>query len=160
MTYVEALKDLAAAEYVIFLLTTGQDLIQKIRVGYGAITTVQFQSYTPADFVVNGSLSQDQRTMSRVREAEQKAALQKLQLAINVTNDIERRMGIMERWTPECNQYKSASAYLNNHQFIHAVDKLEGLVVQQLFELSKSHLAGTGIHHYILVAWIQLMSLI
>jgi hypothetical protein len=34
--------------------------------------------------------------------------------------------------------------YLQNRQFIRIVDKLEGLVVQRLFELSKSHLAGTG----------------
>lgn len=96
------------------------------------------------DFMATGSLSQDKRTMSLAREAERKAALRKLQLAINVADDLERRMDITERWTPQCDQYKSAAAYLQNRQFIRIVDKLEGLVVQRLFELSKSHLAGTG----------------
>jgi len=114
------------------------------RATYGAVTTVQFQSYTPMDFMATGSLSQEKHTMSVAREAERKAALRKLQLAINVANDLERRMGITERWTPQCDQYRSAATYLQNRRFIHIVDKLEGLVVQRLFELSKSHLAGTG----------------
>jgi hypothetical protein len=81
---------------------------------------------------------------SKAKEAERKAALRKLELAMNVTDDLERRMGLTERWTSDSEEYRSAAAYLDNRQFIRAVDELEGLVVQRLFELSKAHLAGTG----------------
>jgi hypothetical protein len=81
---------------------------------------------------------------SKAKEAERKTALRKLELAMNVTDDLERRMGLTERWTSDSEEYRSAAAYLDNRQFIRAVDELEGLVVQRLFELLKAHLAGTG----------------
>ncbi|KAG2067454.1 hypothetical protein BDR04DRAFT_1129600 [Suillus decipiens] len=37
-----------------------------------------------------------------------------------------------------------AVRYSQEHQFIHSVEELEGLVFQRLFELSKVNLAGTG----------------
>jgi hypothetical protein len=91
-----------------------------------------------------GSLSQASQVSSKAREAERKGALRRLELAMNVVGDLERRMGLSERWMPESEQYISAAAYLQNRRFIRAVDELEGLVVQRFFELSKSHLAGTG----------------
>ncbi|KAF9236938.1 hypothetical protein BU15DRAFT_22291, partial [Melanogaster broomeanus] len=48
------------------------------------------------------------------------------------------------RWTPESPEYKASIAYAKHHTFIHAVKELEGLIVQQLFELSKANLAGTS----------------
>ncbi|KAG2044043.1 hypothetical protein BDR03DRAFT_930785 [Suillus americanus] len=41
-------------------------------------------------------------------------------------------------------EYQEALKYLHNRQFICAVQHLEGLVVQRLFELAKANLAGTG----------------
>lgn len=41
-------------------------------------------------------------------------------------------------------QYQDAVKYVKNREFIRAVEVLEGLVVQRLFELSKANLASTG----------------
>lgn len=63
---------------------------------------------------------------------------------MNVADDHERRMEITERWTPNMPQYQDAVKYVKNREFIRAVEVLEGLVVQRLFELSKANLASTG----------------
>lgn len=63
---------------------------------------------------------------------------------MNVVLDLERRLSVETRWTPNDVEYQQASAYLTNRRFVRAVEQLEGLVVQRLFELAKSNLAGTG----------------
>lgn len=51
---------------------------------------------------------------------------------------------ITERWVPGSQKWKDAVEYLKIRDFQKALDKLEALVVQRLFELSKMGLAGTG----------------
>ncbi|KIM74378.1 hypothetical protein PILCRDRAFT_828356 [Piloderma croceum F 1598] len=51
---------------------------------------------------------------------------------------------IPERWTPDSKEWKCAVKYTMVRDFQKALDKLEALVVQRLFELSKMGLAGTG----------------
>ncbi|KAG1767502.1 hypothetical protein EDD22DRAFT_978132 [Suillus occidentalis] len=67
-----------------------------------------------------------------------------LTLEMNAALDLEHRLGLTERWTPHDPEYQEALEYLNNHRFIRAVQRLEGLVVQRLFELAKANLASTG----------------
>ncbi|KAG2109784.1 hypothetical protein BD769DRAFT_1365312, partial [Suillus cothurnatus] len=63
---------------------------------------------------------------------------------MNAVLDLERRIGVTQHWTPADPEYQEALKYLHNHRFIHAVQRLEGLIVQRLFELAKANLAGTG----------------
>ncbi|CDO74385.1 hypothetical protein BN946_scf184816.g8 [Trametes cinnabarina] len=58
----------------------------------------------------------------RAKIAERNAALHKYECAEEAILDMERRMGITERW----------------------MEELERLVIQRLFKLSKANLAGTG----------------
>jgi hypothetical protein len=119
---------------------------------YGSLTTVQFLTYEPADFAATGSLSQQaQRGLSqqaqrgdRGQESLRRNAYQKVELHMNAVQDIERRLNIEERWTATHPEYQKTLEYMKNHKFIRVVEKLEGLVVQRLFELSKANLAGTG----------------
>lgn len=83
---------------------------------------------------------------ARAREAERNAAYHKLLVKMNAVDDLERRMAITERWQPDDPKYKEALAYLTNRQFIRAIEQLQGLVVQRLFELAKANIAGTGMH--------------
>ncbi|KAG2753193.1 hypothetical protein P692DRAFT_201706191, partial [Suillus brevipes Sb2] len=122
MTYVDALQSLAKAD----------------------VTTVQFLTYTPADFTPSHGLQKNQQAFARAREAERHAAHRKLVLEMNVVDDIERRMGITERWHPQDVKYQEGLAYLTNRRFIQAVEHLQGLVIQRLFELAKANIAGTG----------------
>ena len=59
---------------------------------------------------------------------------------------------ISERWTPDSEEWKNAVKYTRVRDFQKALDKLEALVVQRLFELSKMGLAGTGeVHAYLFI---------
>lgn len=104
------------------------------------MSTVQFLDYTPADFSSTGDLSQ----ASKARESERKAAYRRLLVEMNAVDDIERRLGIEERWTSAHPDYQAADEYMQNRTFIRAVEKLEGLVAQRLFELAKANLSNTG----------------
>ena len=64
---------------------------------------------------------------------------------MNRADETEQQLGIEERWTSEDPCYVDALNYINNQTFICAVECLEGLVVQRLFELSKANLAATGV---------------
>ena len=83
---------------------------------------------------------------ARAREAERNAAYRKLLVEMNAVDDLERCMAITERWQPDDPKYKEALAYLTNRQFIRAIEQLQGLIVQRLFELAKANIAGTGMH--------------
>jgi hypothetical protein len=64
---------------------------------------------------------------------------------MNIVDDIEHHMGITERWQPQDTKYQEGLAYLTNWQFIRAIEQLQGLVVQRLFESAKANIAGTGV---------------
>jgi hypothetical protein len=57
----------------------------------------------------------------------------------------EQLHNIEEHWMPDSSQWKHAAEYLAVRTYQVALDKLEGLVVQRLFELAKMGLAGTGL---------------
>ena len=63
---------------------------------------------------------------------------------MNHADDIERQLKIEERWSADDPRYMDALKFINNRTFIGAVERLEGLVVQRLFELTKANLAATG----------------
>jgi len=58
--------------------------------------------------------------------------------------NFEKSNNITERWTPDSEEWKHAASYLAIREYQMALDKLEGLVVQRLFELAKMGLSGTG----------------
>ncbi|KAI0043066.1 hypothetical protein FA95DRAFT_1631889 [Auriscalpium vulgare] len=80
----------------------------------------------------------------KAKELERRSAHRKLLLAQNVADDLERRLAIEERWTPERPEYIAVRDYIGKRKFIRAVETLEGLVVQRLFELAKANISGTG----------------
>ncbi|KAG1788605.1 hypothetical protein EV424DRAFT_1356054 [Suillus variegatus] len=127
VAYVERLKKLKLAEAM-----------------YGSVTSVPFLSYTPTNFTHTSGLNAASRHHSKAFEGNYAAALRRYELQLNVVADFEHRHDIQQRWTPECPEYVMALKYFHEHRFVHAVEELEGLVVQRLFELSKANLAGTG----------------
>ncbi len=53
-------------------------------------------------------------------------------------------MGVEKRWESHDEQYTEILQYSNERQYHRALDNLQKLVVQRLFELQKLNLAGTG----------------
>jgi hypothetical protein len=57
---------------------------------------------------------------------------------------IEEASSIEVRWTPDCRQYQEALVTMNERRYRRALDNLERLVVQRLFELTKLGMSGVG----------------
>ena len=57
---------------------------------------------------------------------------------------VEGQLDVGMRWTPDSAEYQNAVKYLSIRTYQRAVDKLEGLVVQRLFELTKANVSQTG----------------
>lgn len=57
----------------------------------------------------------------------------------NAHNDI-----ITERWTPNMQEYKDAKILMSQRTYCRAIDELERLVVQRLFEMTKLGMSGVG----------------
>jgi hypothetical protein len=69
-------------------------------------------------------------------------------LAVNEeTLRVEEALGIETRWMPDSPEYKEALVTLRERKYRRALDKLERLVVQRLFELTKIGMSGIGMPH-------------
>jgi hypothetical protein len=60
----------------------------------------------------------------------------------------EAELGIKTRWTPNSSEYKAILSELHLRDYRHALDRLEYLVVQRMFELSKLGMSGVGKLNY------------
>ncbi|KAG2743926.1 hypothetical protein P692DRAFT_20878574 [Suillus brevipes Sb2] len=87
--------------------------------------------------------AEDARETSRL-EAKRRAALDGLMVCMRTVEDLEQALSIRERWTQDSPEYQSALEHMQTHDFRHALDKLQQLVVQRLLELGKANMAGTG----------------
>lgn len=110
---------------------------------WGQLSTVQWLGHTLVSLAPTGMVSRQEQSCLNAREAEHRGALSKLELAMNVAEDLEHQLGITERWTSEHPEFQHVLTYLNHHHYIRAVNQLEGLVVVRLFELAKANLMGT-----------------
>lgn len=59
-------------------------------------------------------------------------------------SEFEEALGVSDRWSPTSEEYLAAKKYLVERKYRLALDHLEKLVVQRLFELQKTHLSSTG----------------
>jgi hypothetical protein len=58
--------------------------------------------------------------------------------------EIEEQIGLVDRWTKTSPEYIAAQESMKERKYHLTLDKLEHLVVQRLFELSKLNMSGTG----------------
>lgn len=57
---------------------------------------------------------------------------------------LELQLDIAQRWTPSSPEYIYTTEFIKRRKYLRAVDVLESLVVQRLFELTKMNHSGTG----------------
>lgn len=57
---------------------------------------------------------------------------------------LEQQLDITERWTADSAEYVNVTEFIQRRKYLKAVDTLEALVVQRLFELTKMNQSGTG----------------
>jgi hypothetical protein len=57
---------------------------------------------------------------------------------------MEVRMGIVNRWESSMPEYQQTVKYIKTREYQRALDNLQRLVIQRLFELHKLNLSQTG----------------
>ncbi|KIO07397.1 hypothetical protein M404DRAFT_23899 [Pisolithus tinctorius Marx 270] len=63
---------------------------------------------------------------------------------LRIVQDLESKLNIDSRWTPERPKWHDAARLVTKRTFQHALDHLEALVVAWIFELLKMNRVGTG----------------
>lgn len=75
-------------------------------------------------------------------ESARRAAQDQLMVAIATVGQLEAKLAIRETWSDTHPEYKKTLHYLRTRDFHRALDKLQQLVVQRLFEMQKANMAG------------------
>lgn len=83
---------------------------------------------------------------TRKEEAERRRVLDRHERCITVVEDLERRLdiGAGERWTPGSEEWVAAATLAREYQYRKSLDRLQGLIVSRLLELSKANMVETG----------------
>lgn len=66
----------------------------------------------------------------------------------NTVRALEKALRVPEdgRWTPDSAPYRATVEKITRRDYMRAVDRLEFLMLQRMFELNKTHSYGTGTH--------------
>jgi hypothetical protein len=81
---------------------------------------------------------------TRKLETERRYAMELRENCIRQIIDIEVSMGIERRWDPSSPEYQETLGYLSTRTYQRALEELQRLVVQRLFELHKMNISATG----------------
>ena len=109
---------------------------------------VRFITLTPDNFhTAAPSLSQPYThdlSTTRKLETERRYALELHEKCLKQIVDMEVSMGIDMRWDPSTPAYVETLGYLSTRTYQRALEELQRLVVQRLFELHKMNISATG----------------
>ncbi|KAK1217091.1 hypothetical protein PQX77_020275 [Marasmius sp. AFHP31] len=77
-------------------------------------------------------------------EARNRTTFEKAKAINEELHTLEDEIGIPDRWTCESEDYRATRRKLVDRKYRHALEALEKLVVQRLFELTKLNMSGVG----------------
>ncbi|KAF7351475.1 hypothetical protein MSAN_01579700 [Mycena sanguinolenta] len=60
-----------------------------------------------------------------------------------LVQDLEVRLGITQQWTSESPEWILAEKSIMDHRYLDALDEIERIIVERLFEMTKIHQSGT-----------------
>ena len=103
--------------------------------------TMQFHTFRPSGDP--NTYNRDVRTTTKLKTARRHAINQHYRITFELAQ-LEVAMGITQRWTPLDEPYKEAVKYMRERRYRRALEKLQKLVIQRLFELNKLNIAETG----------------
>ncbi|KAJ3523486.1 hypothetical protein NM688_g8722 [Phlebia brevispora] len=101
-------------------------------------------------FVSWNPQSQDKETYdkqvseTRKWETERRSAIEQYQQIINEIAALEWELGITQRWTSDHPKYRAALKFVRERTFRKCLVRLEGLIMQRLFELGRLNLPHTS----------------
>lgn len=101
----------------------------------------RFVAYAPT---IDADAYTRDTTKTRHLESERRHARQEHARVSLEVCELEVMMDIKDRWTPATPEYIAAVQYLQERRYRRALDKLQRLVIQRLFELHKLNVSQTG----------------
>ncbi|KAH8108225.1 hypothetical protein DFH11DRAFT_1517256, partial [Phellopilus nigrolimitatus] len=119
MGYVKSLKNLSAANTKSRWMNTSADAIR---------TTYNYSQATSS---------------TRSIETARRKGLHTVVTYQREVEDYETKLGVLQRWTEDSEEWKAADITIAEFEYRQALDHLEGLVVARLFELAKTNREGT-----------------
>ena len=81
---------------------------------------------------------------TRKLEVDRRHAIDRYNRITLELSKIEAALEISRRWTPLDAEYKDATKFISERRYRAALEKLQKLVIQRLFELEKLNIAHTG----------------
>lgn len=86
--------------------------------------------------------------LSRTRrlESERRHARERQDQLLRQVLELEVQMGITKRWTLDTPEYVETARYIHERRYHRALNHLQRLVIQRLFELHRLNLSGIGTH--------------
>ncbi|KAF6741184.1 hypothetical protein DFP72DRAFT_995472 [Ephemerocybe angulata] len=129
VAYVELLEELKDAEHAAASKTSG--FLNAISDDWD-VSTTGVTSY------------EDELSRTRKLETMRRHAREKVSRLTQEVIEMELRMGITSRWTFATPEYQETKKYIQNRKYHKALDEIQRLVVQRLFELHRLGLSGVG----------------
>lgn len=81
---------------------------------------------------------------TRRLETERRYARERYDRILHQVLELEDHMGITKRWTPATPEYTETVRYISERRYHQALNNLQQLVTQRLFELHRLNLSGVG----------------
>ena len=81
---------------------------------------------------------------TRCLETERRYAHKRHDKILHQVLKLEDHMGITKRWTPDTTEYAETACYISERRYHRALNNLQRLVTQRLFELHRLNLSGIG----------------
>ena len=63
---------------------------------------------------------------------------------MDAVQDLESKLEIEQRWTSASPEWILAEKAIKDHRYLNALDEIERIIVERLFEMTKIHQSGTG----------------
>lgn len=93
----------------------------------------------------SGAYGSSTRSTARL-EAERRSAMDQVLVAIRAVSDLEAKLQLLEPWTEGHPEYEATLEYIRERNYHRALDNIQRLVIQRLFEVSRANLSGMGAH--------------
>ena len=86
----------------------------------------------------------DQRDQTAKTETARRHAIENCTKDLHTVQLMEAKMNIATRWRPEMEEWVQAEKKVSMRNYQRCLDRLEGLVVSRMFELTKMNMSQTG----------------
>jgi hypothetical protein len=87
---------------------------------------------------------EDMTKATRRVETQRRHAMELREKALAAVQALEVRLSIHEHWTLGGAEWEAAARLVGRRRYQRTLDKLEGLIIARMFELTKMNMSGTG----------------